>query len=205
MRQQTFAITLGCVGALLALALGYAAVTYWHSLTPGGAGNNPLAGFNNRGAVQLNDFNDVNDLILNMPQADAPLQGPFAAGDIQAPGPKTEDAKVSGPYTHGNLALFLIHGPDLMDGKLVTLQEALEQNLAVVHDIAGLFVACLDKQRHQVRRFVCGRRTTALGDHRVDQLIELGMAEFLTMPDERFRRIADRVIEENKELYRRLA
>lgn len=45
------------------------------------------------------------------------------------------DSRVSGPFTHANLSLFLIHGPDtLRDGNVLTLQEALEQNLVVVHE-----------------------------------------------------------------------
>jgi hypothetical protein len=43
--------------------------------------------------------------------------------------------KVSGPHTHNNLSLFLIHGPDTMKGKQVhTLHETLNRGQAVVHD-----------------------------------------------------------------------
>lgn len=42
---------------------------------------------------------------------------------------------LSGPHTHGNLSIFLIHGADtLKDTKILTLQEALENNLATVHE-----------------------------------------------------------------------
>jgi hypothetical protein len=42
---------------------------------------------------------------------------------------------LSGPYTQGNLTIFLIHGPDQLKGKnLLTLQEALEQKKAIVHE-----------------------------------------------------------------------
>lgn len=48
---------------------------------------------------------------------------------------------LSGPHTHGNLSLFLIHGEDtLKDDKILTLQEALDQGLAVVHDRGQLFI-----------------------------------------------------------------
>jgi hypothetical protein len=43
--------------------------------------------------------------------------------------------RLSGPYTHGNLTLFLIHGPDRVKGKnFLTLDEALGQKKAVVHE-----------------------------------------------------------------------
>ena len=41
----------------------------------------------------------------------------------------------SGPFTHDNLTVFLLHGKDTLSGKpLLTLQEALEQKKAVVHE-----------------------------------------------------------------------
>src|SRR5688500_14512378 len=47
----------------------------------------------------------------------------------------TKDIKISGPHAHGNLAIFLVHGPDtIKNPRIMTLQEAVEQNLAVVHD-----------------------------------------------------------------------
>jgi hypothetical protein len=42
---------------------------------------------------------------------------------------------LSGPYRHDNLTIFLIHGPDrVRPGRLITLEEALKQNKAVVHE-----------------------------------------------------------------------
>src|SRR6266851_2883185 len=42
---------------------------------------------------------------------------------------------ISGPFTHDNLTIFLLHGRDTLSGKpLLTLQEALEQKKAVVHE-----------------------------------------------------------------------
>ena len=41
----------------------------------------------------------------------------------------------SRPYTHDNLTIFFVHGKDTLSGKpLLTLQEALEQKKAVVHE-----------------------------------------------------------------------
>ena len=45
------------------------------------------------------------------------------------------DYKISGPYTHNNLAVFLIHGQDKLGGKtFLTLQEALKQRKVVVYE-----------------------------------------------------------------------
>jgi len=45
------------------------------------------------------------------------------------------DLKLSGPYTHENLTIFLIHGEDRIKGKaFLTLQEAIEQKKVVVHE-----------------------------------------------------------------------
>jgi hypothetical protein len=45
------------------------------------------------------------------------------------------DHKVSGPYTHKNLTVFLIHGDDRLAGKTpLTLEEALKSKLAIVHE-----------------------------------------------------------------------
>ena len=47
----------------------------------------------------------------------------------------TKEYTVSKPHTHGNLTVFLIHGPDTMkETRLVTLQEALAANSALVHE-----------------------------------------------------------------------
>lgn len=49
-----------------------------------------------------------------------------------APG---SDYRLSGPYTHENLTIFLIHYPDQPGGKpFLPLQEALERKSAVVHE-----------------------------------------------------------------------
>jgi hypothetical protein len=45
------------------------------------------------------------------------------------------DFRLSGPYTHGNLTVYLIHGEDkLKDKNLLTLDEALEQKKIVIHE-----------------------------------------------------------------------
>src|SRR5262245_32054424 len=43
--------------------------------------------------------------------------------------------KISGPYSHKNLSIFLIHGEDRAKGRVpLTLQEAMEQKKVIVHE-----------------------------------------------------------------------
>jgi hypothetical protein len=53
----------------------------------------------------------------------------------KAPETQAGDYILSGPYTHKNLTIFLVHGKDLMKGKTpLTLQEALAQKKVVVYE-----------------------------------------------------------------------
>jgi hypothetical protein len=53
--------------------------------------------------------------------------------------------RLTGPYTHGNLAVFLIHGPDRVKGKaFLTLDEALGQKKAVVHETQNVNELSID-------------------------------------------------------------
>ncbi|HEX8847235.1 MAG TPA: DUF6569 family protein [Pyrinomonadaceae bacterium] len=50
-------------------------------------------------------------------------------------GPQADDYRITGPYAHENLTIFLIHGKDTIQGKkFLTLQEALERKVVVVHE-----------------------------------------------------------------------
>jgi hypothetical protein len=68
----------------------------------------------------------------------APAGAPCAKEELQALRGQVvpaRDCAVSGPFTHANLSIYLIHGPDTLKGqKVMTLQAALEQNLVVVHE-----------------------------------------------------------------------
>lgn len=57
-----------------------------------------------------------------------------------APSPtKIGDYTLSGPYTHENLTLFLIHGKDkLKDKTYLTLQEGMERKIVVVHETGNV-------------------------------------------------------------------
>lgn len=54
-------------------------------------------------------------------------------------GPAAPPLTVSAPYTHDNLAVYVVRGPDEFDaGNLMTLQEALDRGLAVVHETGNV-------------------------------------------------------------------
>jgi hypothetical protein len=49
------------------------------------------------------------------------------------------DYRLSGPYSHNNLSVFLIHGPETLEGQsLLTLQEALDRDKAIVHETGSV-------------------------------------------------------------------
>jgi hypothetical protein len=57
------------------------------------------------------------------------------AAAINAGGEPAEAYRISGPYTHKNLALYLIHGANTINAtKFLTLAEAMEQKKATVHE-----------------------------------------------------------------------
>lgn len=63
--------------------------------------------------------------------------------------PPTADAApaytVSGPYTHDNLSVFLLHGPDTLPPRPVkTLDEALADGSAVVHETGTVNTLCVE-------------------------------------------------------------
>lgn len=61
----------------------------------------------------------------------------FAAGWGGVPGQKAQekDYRLEGPFTHGNLSVFLIHGKDKIKGAtFITLQEALVQRKVIVRE-----------------------------------------------------------------------
>ncbi len=50
------------------------------------------------------------------------------------------ELRLSGPYTHDNLSLYLVHGQDRFQKKYLTLAEALEQRKAVVYETGNVNV-----------------------------------------------------------------
>jgi hypothetical protein len=54
---------------------------------------------------------------------------------VETQGIATANYAMSGPYTHNNLSIFLIHGQDSSKGKIpLTLKEAMEQKKVIVHE-----------------------------------------------------------------------
>jgi hypothetical protein len=66
----------------------------------------------------------------------APPQPPGPEGPAGVPTTiVAANVQVSGPYAHGNLTLFLIHGADQLQGKsFLTLDEALAQKKFIIHE-----------------------------------------------------------------------
>ncbi len=64
----------------------------------------------------------------------APNDSVGKSKEFRGPG-ESEEFRVTGPYSHDNLVLFLVHGPDVVRGDaFITLQEALDQKKIVVHE-----------------------------------------------------------------------
>src|SRR5262245_27505479 len=65
----------------------------------------------------------------------------LAAEPPKPPEPKAAPVitKISGPYTHDNLSIFLLHGSDAISGrKFLTLNEALEQKKIIVYETSNV-------------------------------------------------------------------
>jgi hypothetical protein len=68
-----------------------------------------------------------------------PPEPPFTASLKPGQVVPADDYRFTGPYTHANLSIFLIHGPATLAGKsYLTLQEALEQKVVVVHETGSV-------------------------------------------------------------------
>ena len=83
------------------------------------------------------------DLVrLAQPDVQAPNEQPLAQDELPTVRGAVVPAKeyaLSEPHTHGNLTIFLIHGKDTMKNRnILTLQEALNQNVALVHDTGAM-------------------------------------------------------------------
>ena len=63
---------------------------------------------------------------------------PAPADDVQIPAPGETQAgpyKVTGPYTHANLSIYLIRGADRLSGKhYLTLQEAMDKKIIKIYE-----------------------------------------------------------------------
>ena len=60
------------------------------------------------------------------------LRNPFPVGDKEL---QLSNYRLSGPYQHENLTIFLIHGPTQPNSRMYTpLQEAMDRNMVIVHE-----------------------------------------------------------------------
>ncbi len=60
------------------------------------------------------------------------------------------DYRLSGPFTHKNLTIFLIHGESMIEGKsILTLQEALEQRKVVVYETKSVNELSIENRSDQ--------------------------------------------------------
>lgn len=72
--------------------------------------------------------------VFELPPAGAAIQ-PEEMPRARGAAVPTKDYGVTGPHTHGNLSVFLIHGEDKAKNlNILTLQEAIDQGVAVVRD-----------------------------------------------------------------------
>jgi hypothetical protein len=82
--------------------------------------------------------------------------------------------QLSGPYSHENLTIFLVHGEDKIASKnLVTLQEALEQKKVVVHETGSVSDLAIENVSRDVDVFI--QSGDILKGGRQDRLISFSM------------------------------
>ena len=65
------------------------------------------------------------------------------------------DYRLSGPYTHNNLTIYLVHGADtIRAGRLLTLQEAMDQKKVVVYETGSVNELAVENVSTDVEVFV---------------------------------------------------
>lgn len=67
-----------------------------------------------------------------------PAKAPPAGKDTKAAAVSIADYRISGPYTHENLAIFLVHGKDRIKGEFLTLQEAIKAKKLIVRETGNV-------------------------------------------------------------------
>jgi hypothetical protein len=80
-----------------------------------------------------------------------PWISPLAFALLAAPLAPADDLRISGPFTHDNLSVFLIHGarPDAASGKLLTLPEAMDAKKVVVYETGTVNQLSIENQSSQ--------------------------------------------------------
>jgi hypothetical protein len=84
-----------------------------------------------------------------------PTPPPFTASLERGEVVPVAEYRFSGPYTHDNLTVFLIHGRATLPGKnYLTLQEALEKDLVVVHETGSVNQLSIENRSRDHEVFV---------------------------------------------------
>ena len=81
----------------------------------------------------------------------------YFAGGTQVPTTRAADAppRVAAPLAHENLSVYFVHGPDAVQGaKVMSLQEALDQNLAVVHETSNVNQLAVENRSPDCELFI---------------------------------------------------
>ena len=75
----------------------------------------------------------------------------IAALSLAADAPSASPAggTMSGPYTHENLTLYLVHGPDKVKGDYLTLDEALASKKVIVHETGNVNELAIENKSDQ--------------------------------------------------------
>lgn len=125
MRSQKLALVLSAtVTGLFLLTVGL--VLAWPMLNSSHPQKQPLV------------FNGNQPVFAPFAPVQAPNEEPLAREqlpNVRGAAVPAKDYVLSGPHTQGNLAIFLVHGRDTApNANIITLQEGLEQNLAIVHE-----------------------------------------------------------------------
>ncbi|MBN9121461.1 MAG: hypothetical protein J0I06_20310 [Planctomycetes bacterium] len=78
-------------------------------------------------------------------------------GARQLPASRAAEAppRVAAPLTHENLSVYFVHGPDAVaDAKVMSLQEALDRDLAVVHETGNVNTLVIENRSPEYELFV---------------------------------------------------
>jgi hypothetical protein len=127
MKAKTFALVVLAAAVALAPHLVFATLWYASSDAPDRAAPRFAGG------VQPAPMFDLADPFQVGPRGQACTSADLKA--LRGPVVPLDDCTVTGPFTHANLSVYLIHGRDTLQGQQVMpLQSALEQNLVVVHE-----------------------------------------------------------------------
>jgi hypothetical protein len=79
-----------------------------------------------------------------------------AGGANPLPAAGADDSpRVAAPLTHENLAVYFVYGPDAVpDAKVLSLQEALERDLAVVHETGNVNALTVENRSAEYELFI---------------------------------------------------